>query len=97
MADLLHVVEYYEGLHKRRQKDDFTVKDEITWILLNGESQSEMVDMYLCLDATLNMDIDPTCTKKQRLAIKKDGRDIYRAIKKINQKLGEDLLQYQDK
>jgi len=92
-----HITEYYEGLHKRRQNPDFNLKEEITWVILNGESQDLIVDMLLCLDATINMDIDINSTKKNKESIRASGREIYRAIKKVNKKLGDDLLQHQDK
>ena len=50
MSEISHVVEYYEGLHLRRNKKEFSIQEEINWILLNGEDSTKIVDMYLCLD-----------------------------------------------
>lgn len=97
MANNNHIVNYYEQLHSRRQSEEFTVQGEIDWIMLNGETQTEIVDMLLCFDATLNMDIDLNSTKTFKEEVRKKSRSIYRAIKKVNQKLGEDFLKAQDK
>ena len=53
--------------------------------------------MYLCLDATINMDVDSTSSPTFKHAVRAKGRLIYKAIKKVNQQLGEDLLSHQDK
>tara|TARA_B110000977_G_scaffold66721_1_gene90699 strand:- start:10920 stop:11213 length:294 start_codon:yes stop_codon:yes gene_type:complete len=97
MSEISHVVEYYEGLHLRRSKKEFSIQEEINWILLNGEDSTKIVDMYLCLDATINMDIDSTTSPTFKNAVRAKGRLIYKAIKKVNQQLGEDLLSHQDK
>lgn len=97
MSEISHVVEYYEGLHLRRNKKEFSIQEEINWILLNGEDSTKIVDMYLCLDATINMDIDSTTSPTFKHAVRAKGRLIYKAIKKVNQQLGEDLLSHQDK
>lgn len=97
MGQTEHITKYYERLHAERQHEDFSVQEEINWIMLNGETQSEIIDWLLCFDATLNMDIDKKSTKGFKEEVRRYSRAIYRAIKKVDQKLGEDFLKAQDK
>lgn len=97
MAKNDHITNYYEQLHSKRLAEDFTVQGEVDWIMLNGETQTEIIDMLLCFDATLNMDIDLNSSKRFKEEVRKNSRLIYRAIKKVDQKLGEDFLKAQDK
>jgi hypothetical protein len=92
-----HITSYYERLHARKQHEDFSVQEEINWIMLNGDTQSEIIDWLLCFDATLNMDIDKDSSKTFKEEVRRHSRSIYRAIKKVDQKLGEDFLKAQDK
>ncbi len=90
------MIDYYEGLHKRRlHKEPFQVERELDFIE-NHYCDGHIIDCMLCLDATLHMDIDIVSSKTFRDNVKKNSRLVYRRIKKLDKKLGEQLLTFQD-
>ena len=67
--------------------------------ILNYTSVSDKgkIDRLLELDATLYCNLGSESTKTERKQAKVQSRQIYRAIKSINKRLGEQLLQHMDK
>ena len=94
MTELM--IDYYEGLHKRRQQDDIFLVDKELDFIEDHYCDRHVIDCMLCLDATLHMDIDIDSSKTFRDNVKKQSRLVYRRIKKIDKKLGEQLITFQD-
>lgn len=67
--------------------------------ILNYKSISDngKIDRLLELDATLYCNLGIDSTKSERLETKKQSKHIYRAIKTLDQALGEQLLRAMDK
>ena len=55
------------------------------------------IDALLELDATMYCNLGIESTKKERLEVKKQSRQIYRAIKTLDKSLGDSLLHFMDK
>lgn len=90
------MIDYFEGLHLRKQHEDFTVDKELTFIE-NHFCEDHQYDCMLCLDATLNMELDMTSTKKEVEDYKKKSRIIYRRIKNYDEEASKVFLRTQDK
>ena len=67
--------------------------------ILNYSSVSDRgkIDRLLELDATLYCNLGSDSTKTERIQTKKQSKAIYRAIKTLDKRLGDDLLQHMDK
>ncbi len=60
-------------------------------------SERKKIDELLRIDCNMYTNLGTDSTKAERLEVKKNSRRIYRAIKNINQKMGEPLLVAMDK
>lgn len=67
--------------------------------ILNYSTVSDRgkIDRLLELDATLYCNLGSDSTKTERIQTKKQSKAIYRAIKTLDKRLGDDLLQHMDK
>lgn len=67
--------------------------------ILNYSTVSDRgkIDRLLELDATLYCNLGSDSTKTERIQTKKQSKEIYRAIKTLDKRLGDDLLQHMDK
>tara|TARA_Y100000816_G_scaffold262879_1_gene220852 strand:+ start:316 stop:600 length:285 start_codon:yes stop_codon:yes gene_type:complete len=88
---------YPEQLHKRMLKKEFSIDSEIDLLHRKYKNQKKILDKLLCLDAQLYMNLGLNSTKADKAETKKESRKIYRAIKKIDPKLGDLFLVHQDK
>ena len=88
---------YPEQLHKRMLKVGFNIDSEIDLLHRKYKNPNKILDKLLCLDAQLYMNLGRSSTKTEREEVKKESRKIYRAIKKIDPKLGDLFLVHQDK
>ncbi len=60
-------------------------------------SERKKIDELLRIDCNMYTNLGTDSTKAERFEVKKNSRRIYRAIKSINQKIGEPLLFAMDK
>lgn len=60
-------------------------------------SERKKIDELLRIDCNMYTNLGTDSTKAERLEVKKNSRKIYRAIKNINQRMGEPLLVAMDK
>ena len=60
-------------------------------------SEKKKIDELLRIDCNMYTNLGTDSTKAERLEVKKNSRKIYRAIKNINQRMGEPLLVAMDK
>ena len=60
-------------------------------------SEKKKIDELLRIDCNMYTNLGTDSTKAERLEVKKNSRRIYRAIKNINQRMGEPLLVAMDK
>lgn len=60
-------------------------------------SEKKKIDELLRIDCNMYTNLGTDSTKAERLQVKKNSRKIYRAIKNINQRMGEPLLVAMDK
>ncbi len=60
-------------------------------------SERKKIDELLRIDCNMYTNLGTDSTKAERLQVKKNSRKIYRAIKNINQRMGEPLLVAMDK
>jgi len=60
-------------------------------------SDKKKIDELLRIDCNMYTNLGTDSTKAERLEVKKNSRKIYRAIKNINQRIGEPLLFAMDK
>lgn len=88
---------YPEQLHKRMLKMEFSIDSEIDLLHRKYKDPKKIIDKLLCLDAQLYMNLGINSTKADKAETKKESRKIYRAIKKIDPKLGDLFLVHQDK
>lgn len=88
---------YPEQLHKRMLKEEFSIDSEIDLLHRKYKDPQKIIDRLLCLDAQLYMNLGLYSTKADKGEVKKESRKIYRAIKKIDPKLGDLFLVHQDK
>lgn len=87
---------YPEQLHKRMLKKEFSIDSEIDLLHRKYKDTQKILDRLLCLDAQLYMNLGINSTKTDKAEVKKESRKIYRAIKKIDPKLGDLFLVHQD-
>jgi hypothetical protein len=90
------MIDYFEGLHLRKQKPDFTVENELDYIE-EKFCDNHQYDCMLCFDATLNMELDVLSSKKEVEEYKKKARIIYRRIKNHDEEASKVFLRTQDK
>lgn len=90
------MIDYFEGLHLRKQLAGFTVESELDYIE-DKMCKDHQYDCMLCFDATLNMELDVTSTKKEVEDYKKNARVIYRRIKSHDEEASKVFLRTQDK
>lgn len=60
-------------------------------------SDKKKIDTLLEIDATMYCNMGSDSTKTEKLNTKRKSRQIYRAIKTMNPKMGNDFLQHMDK
>lgn len=60
-------------------------------------SEKKKIDELLRIDCDLYTNLGIDSTKSERLDVRKNSRKIYRQIKLINHKIGNDLLVVMDK
>lgn len=60
-------------------------------------SERKKIDELLRIDCNMYTNLGIDSTKSERLEVKKNSRRIYKAIKNINQRIGEPLLVAMDK
>ena len=88
------MINYFEGLHLRKQLTDFTVEKELDYIE-DKMCETHQYDCMLCFDATLNMELDVTSTSKEGEDYKKKARVIYRRIKNHDEEASKMFLRTQ--
>ena len=77
--------------------EDIRFQKEIDKILsFKTYSDKRKIDSLLEIDATMYCNMWSDSTKTDRLKTKKKSRQIYRAIKTIDSKMGNDFLQHMD-
>ncbi len=77
--------------------EDIRFQKEIDKILsFKTYSDKRKIDSLLEIDATMYCNMGSDSTKTDRLKTKRKSRQIYRAIKTIDSKMGNDFLQHMD-
>jgi hypothetical protein len=77
--------------------EDMEIQNQIDKILsYKTYSDKRKIDSLLEMDATMYCNLGSDSTKTDKLNTKRKSRQIYRAIKTIDLKMGNDFLQHMD-
>jgi hypothetical protein len=76
---------------------EYTINDIEKITEFKSWSEKKKIDELLRIDCDLYTNLGIDSTKSERLDVRKNSRKIYRQIKLINHKIGNDLLVVMDK
>jgi len=76
---------------------EYTINDIEKITEFKSWSDKKKIDELLRIDCDLYTNLGIDSTKSERLEARKNSRKIYRQIKQINHKIGNDLLVVMDK
>lgn len=76
---------------------EYTINDIEKIIEFKSWSDKKKIDELLRIDCDLYTNLGTDSTKSERLEAKKNSRKIYRQIKQIDHKTGNDLLVVMDR
>lgn len=80
-----------------KNMEDMEIQSQIDKILsYKTYSDKRKIDSLLEMDATMYCNLGSDSTKTDKLNTKRKSRQIYRAIKTIDLKMGNDFLQHMD-
>lgn len=80
-----------------KNMEDMEIQNQIDKILsYKTYSDKRKIDSLLEMDATMYCNLGSDSTKTDKLNTKRKSRQIYRAIKTIDLKMGNDFLQHMD-
>ena len=80
-----------------KNMEDMEIQNQIDKILsYKTYSDKRKIDSLLEMDATMYCNFGSDSTKTDKLNTKRKSRQIYRAIKTIDLKMGNDFLQHMD-
>jgi hypothetical protein len=75
---------------------EYTINDIEKIVEFKSWSDKTKIDELLRIDCDLYTNLGIDSTKSERLAARKNSRKIYRQIKQIDQKMGNDFLVVMD-
>jgi hypothetical protein len=76
---------------------EYTINDIEKITEFKSWNEKKKIDELLRIDCDLYTNLGVDSTKSERLDVRKNSRKIYRQIKLINHKIGNDLLVVMDK